>query len=204
MKKIISLIFIIGVMMIIFPIFLNLRAKHIENNLIDDYRKKIEYKSESNSNKKESNITNNNYKNINKLESNELNTKEKDVNIIGILKIPAIGLEAPIRLGEENLNYVIAKYRDCPSFGEAGNVILAGHNNMKGSVFKNLHKLEKNDSIFVEADNKIYEYKIYEKLIVEPNDSKVLKQDLKSKEVTLITCTNHAKQRLIIKGEFEN
>lgn len=199
MKKIISLIFIIGVMMIIFPIFLNLRAKHIENNLIDDYRQKIEYKNESNSNKKESNNDNN----IDKFESINLNTR-KDVNIIGILKIPAIELEAPVRLGEENLNYVVAKYRDCANFGQAGNVILAGHNNMRGSVFKNLHKLKENDSIFIESNNKIYEYKIYEKLIVEPNDSSVLKQDLKNKELTLITCTNHAKERLIIKAKLKS
>ncbi|KXA05032.1 sortase domain-bontaining protein, partial [Clostridium perfringens] len=50
--------------------------------------------------------------------------------------------------------------------------------------------------------NKIFKYKISQKEIVEPNDSSLLTQDLSKKEITLITCTNRAKQRLILKGEL--
>ena len=121
---------------------------------------------------------------------------------IGILKISSINLEAPIMLGEENLNYVVAKYRNSPSFGESGNVILAGHNNMNGSIFRSLHKLKIGTIVKIQSDNKIYKYKITTREIVEPNDPSLLTQDLSKKEITLITCTNHAKQRLILKGEL--
>ncbi|KAB8118511.1 class D sortase, partial [Clostridium perfringens] len=114
----------------------------------------------------------------------------------------SIDLEAPIVNGEDNLKYVVAKYRNSPNFGEKGNTILAGHNNMAGSIFKNLYKVKVGDIVEVQYGNKIFKYKIYQKEIVEPNDSSLLTQDLSKKEITLITCTNRAKQRLILKGEL--
>ncbi|MHC9416553.1 class D sortase, partial [Clostridium perfringens] len=137
---------------------------------------------------------------VNKKINSSVNTKNE--NIIGILKISSINLEAPIMLGEENLDYVVAKYRNSPSFGESGNVILAGHNNMKGSIFRSLHKLKIGTIVEIQSDNKVYKYKITEREIVEPNNPSLLSQDLSKNEITLITCTNHAKQRLILKGEL--
>ncbi|EOU2045975.1 class D sortase, partial [Clostridium perfringens] len=149
---------------------------------------------EQNINKGDSNIE------VNKSINSSVNIKNE--NIIGILKISSINLEAPIMLGEENLNYVVAKYRNSPNFGECGNVILAGHNNMKGSIFRSLHKLKIGTIVEIQSDNKIYKYKITTREIVEPNNTSLLSQDLSKKEITLITCTNRSKQRLILKGEI--
>ena len=132
------------------------------------------------------------------------NKKNEKNDVIGILEIDSIGVKAPIVLGEENLDYVVAKYRVSSYFGELGNVILAAHNNMRGSIFRNLHKLKIGSTVKIISDNKELEYKITNRYIVEPSDTSKINFSNDKKEITLITCINHAKQRLILTGELIN
>ena len=200
MKKSLIALCLIGIILITTSLAFQYKSKKIKNDLIESYKINSE-ESKNKDNKIEQNIDNGNSNiQVNKKNNSSVNTKNE--NIIGILKISSINLEAPIMLGEENLNYVVAKYRNSPNFGESGNVILAGHNNMNGSIFRSLHKLKIGTIVEIQSDNKIYKYKITTREIVEPNDPSLLTQDLSKKEITLITCTNHAKQRLILKGEL--
>ncbi|MDM0612405.1 class D sortase [Clostridium perfringens] len=200
MRKSLIALCLIGIILITTSLAFQYKSKKIKNDLIESYKINSE-ESKNEDNKIEQNIDNGNSNiQVNKKNNSSVNTKNE--NIIGILKISSINLEAPIMLGEENLNYVVAKYRNSPNFGESGNIILAGHNNMKGSIFRSLHKLKIGTIVEIQSDNKIYKYKITEREIVEPNNPSLLSQDLSKKEITLITCTNHAKQRLILKGEL--
>lgn len=177
----------------ILSLALNYKSNKIKSDLIENYKINTEeYKNKDN--KTEPKVDNAN-------SDVEVNNNKNEY-IIGILKISNINLEAPIMLGEENLNYVVAKYRNSVDFGQVGNVILAGHNNMKGSIFRNLHKLKIGTVVEIESNNKIYKYRITKREIVEPNDHSLLTQDLSKKEITLITCINRAKQRVILKGEL--
>ncbi|MHC9368312.1 class D sortase [Clostridium perfringens] len=202
MRKSLIILCLIGIILVVLSLTLDYKSEKIKNDLIESYKinsEEQELKNEDN--QIEQNIDNGNSNiQVNKRINSSVNTKNE--NIIGILKISSINLEAPIMLGEENLNYVVAKYRNSPSFGESGNIILAGHNNMKGSIFRSLHKLKIGTILEIQSDNKIYKYKITTREIVEPNNPSLLSQDLSKKEITLITCTNHAKQRLILKGEL--
>ena len=202
MRKSLIILCLIGIILVALSLTLDYKSEKIKNDLIESYKinsEEQEHKNEDN--QIEQNIDNGNSNiQVNKKNNSSVNTKNE--NIIGILKISSINLEAPIMLGEENLNYVVAKYRNSPSFGESGNVILAGHNNMKGSIFRSLHKLKIGTIVEIQSDNKIYKYKITTREIVEPNNPSLLSQDLSKKEITLITCTNRAKQRLILKGEL--
>ncbi|ELC8464009.1 class D sortase [Clostridium perfringens] len=191
MRKGLIVLSIIGVILVVVSLFLDFKAKSIKDNLIKDYEARVE---ESNKNKIAEDKISEGYKNNNSATNN--------LGTIAILKISSIDLEAPVVNGEDNLKYVVAKYRNSPNFGENGNTILAGHNNMAGSIFKNLYKVKVGDIVEVQYGNKIFKYKISQKEIVEPNDSSLLTQDLSKKEITLITCTNRAKQRLILKGEL--
>ncbi|EHR0219331.1 class D sortase [Clostridium perfringens] len=191
MRKGLVVLSIIGVILVVVSLFLDFKAKSIKDNLIKDYEARVE---ESNKNKIAEDKISEGYKNNNSATNN--------LGTIAILKISSIDLEAPVVNGEDNLKYVVAKYRNSPNFGEKGNTILAGHNNMDGSIFKNLYKVKVGDIVEVQYGNKIFKYKISQKEIVEPNNSSLLTQDLSKKEITLITCTNRAKQRLIIKGEL--
>ena len=197
MKKILVILILIGISLISVASYIDYKDNNIKNDLISNY--------ENNSSidnfieKENDNIEN---KVSNKFEYKEEGENSNRTNVIGILEIKSIGLKAPIVLGEENLDYVVAKYRSSANFGQAGNVILAGHNNMKGSIFKNLYKVKIGDIIEIKTDNNIYKYKLTERVIVNPSDSSLLTQDISKKEITLITCINRAKERLILKGKI--
>ena len=50
--------------------------------------------------------------------------------------------------------------------------------------------------------NRTIVYEIYDKYVVEPNDTSCTTQRTNGqKEVTLITCTNDSKQRVIVKAK---
>ncbi|EGT0689468.1 class D sortase (plasmid) [Clostridium perfringens] len=197
MKKILVILILIGISLISVASYIDYKDNNIKNDLISNYENNS---SIDNSIEKENdNIEN---KISNKFEYKEETINSKRANVIGILEIKSIGLKAPIVLGEENLDYVVAKYRSSANFGQAGNVILAGHNNMKGSIFKSLYKVKIGDIIEIKTDNNIYKYKLTERVIVNPSDSSLLTQDISKKEITLITCINRAKERLILKGKI--
>ena len=195
MKKI--LVILIGISLISVASYIDYKDNNIKNDLISNYENNS---SIDNSIEKENdNIEN---KVSNEFEYKEETINSKRTNVIGILEIKSIGLKAPIVDGEENLDYVVAKYRSSANFGQAGNIILAGHNNMKGSIFKNLYKVKIGDIIEIKTDNNIYKYKLTERVIVNPSDSGLLTQDISEKEITLITCINRSKERLILKGKI--
>ena len=197
MKKILVILILIGISLISVASYMDYKDNNIKNDLISNY--------ENNSSidnfieKENDNIEN---KVSNKFEYKEEGENSNRTNVSGILEIKSIGLKAPIVDGEENLDYVVAKYRSSANFGQAGNVILAGHNNMKGSIFKNLYKVKIGDIIEIKTDNNIYKYKLTERVIVNPSDSSLLTKNISEKEITLITCINRAKERLILKGKI--
>ncbi|EDT23184.1 class D sortase [Clostridium perfringens] len=203
MKKVLIILSIMGAILVAVSLFLSFKSKSIQKDLIKEYEErtkenKVNEIAEDNEiiTDKSQEQSSNTYKNRNN------NSATNNQRTIGILKISSINLKAPIVNGEENLNYVVAKYKNSPNFGENGNTILAAHNNMKGSIFKNLYKVKIGDTVEVQKDNEVFKYKITQREIVEPNDPSLLTQDLSKKEITLITCTNRAKQRLILKGEM--
>lgn len=197
MKKILVILILIGISLISVASYIDYKDNNIKNDLISNYENNS---SIDNSIEKENdNIEN---KVSNEFEYKEETINSKRTNVIGILEIKSIGLKAPIVDGEENLDYVVAKYRSSANFGQAGNIILAGHNNMKGSIFKNLYKVKIGDIIEIKTDDNIYKYKLTERVIVNPSDSGLLTQDISEKEITLITCINRSKERLILKGKI--
>ena len=85
---------------------------------------------------------------------------------------------------------------------EIGNVTLAGHNNLSGTMFGKTKKLEIGDIIeLTDIQNVTLKYEIFDKFVIDPNDiSCILPVEENTREVTLITCTNGNKNRLIIKA----
>ncbi|EIF6165919.1 class D sortase [Clostridium perfringens] len=204
MRKGLVILSIIGAILVVVSLFFNFKAKSIQDNLIKEYEERTKETSEITEDNeiitdKSQEQTSNTYKNKGNKNNN---SATNNPGTIAILKISGINLKAPIVDGEENLNYVVAKYKNSPNFGENGNIILAAHNNMKGSIFKNLYKVKIGDTVEVQKDNEVFKYKITQREIVEPNDPSLLTQDLSKKEITLITCINRAKQRLILKGDI--
>lgn len=119
-----------------------------------------------------------------------------------VLKIPKIGIEYPVlsETSEELLFVSINKYWG-PKPNEIGNYCIVGHYYESGKMFGYLHKLKNGDTAtLTDMSGKIVTYQVYNKYIVEPTDTRCTSQLTNGKrELTLITCTNHGKQRLVIK-----
>lgn len=126
----------------------------------------------------------------------------KGYDVIAKLEIPKIELETYIiNFSENALKVSVTKFWG-PNVNEAGNFCIAGHNFKNKNMFHNLKKLEIGD-VFAIKDNKIgiVNYEIYNIYTVVPENVSCLSQNTNGeKEVTLITCTNDSKKRIIIKA----
>ncbi len=84
-----------------------------------------------------------------------------------------------------------------------GNFCIAGHNYLNNKMFGKLKKLEIGDkfSLYDKINNNI-EYEIYDIYRVKPSNVSCLSQDTQGKrEVTLITCSDNANYRIIVKAK---
>lgn len=146
--------------------------------------------------------------------SREIGTHAKDVEmngykVIGIVKIPKIEIEYPIldidtynpEETKEPMKFSIVKYWG-GNVNDYGNLSIAGHNNYDGTMFGKTKKLVKGDIVeLTDLNNKTTQYEIYDIFVTDPNDVTILQtKDENIREVTLITCTNGNKQRLILKA----
>lgn len=123
--------------------------------------------------------------------------------VIGIIKIEKIGLEYPIleKTTDHVMKISISRFWG-GEVNEIGNLALAGHNNKDGTMFGKTKRLEIGDIIELTDLNKnTIQYSIYDIYVVGPNDVSILNQEQEgTREVTLITCTNGNKNRLITKA----
>lgn len=146
--------------------------------------------------------------------SREIGTLEEDVEmngykVIGIVKIPKIEIEYPIldidnynpEETKEPMKFSIVKYWG-GNVNDYGNLSIAGHNNYDGTMFGKTKKLVKGDIVeLTDLSKKTIQYEIYDIFVTDPNDVTILQtKDENIREVTLITCTNGNKQRLILKA----
>ena len=150
----------------------------------------------------------------NKINENKTNKEKKYIKedvpleykgytVISKLEIPKIDLETYVleKYLEETLNISVVKFYGANP-NEIGNFCIAGHNFKNKNMFKNLKKLTVGDNLFI-IDNDIgrVEYEIFDIYKVSPNDVTCLLQETNGKrEVTLITCTNDSKERIIVKA----
>ena len=119
------------------------------------------------------------------------------------LEIPVIDLETYVlsNYSAQALNVSVTKFWGVGA-NQKGNCCIAGHNFQNKNMFRNLKKLKWGDRIFI-INNDVgkVEYKVYDIYQVLPKDVSCLSQDTDGRrEVTLITCTNDSKKRIIVKA----
>lgn len=116
----------------------------------------------------------------------------------GILEIPKIDFSKGFYKKESSLNNVKFNIKIIPQSNypdeDKGNVIIIGHSgNYNNSYFKDLYKLELNDTAMIKYNNKIYTYKIVN-IYTEAKDGVVtIYRDERKSCLTLITCTKDDK-----------
>lgn len=139
----------------------------------------------------------------------EKNVMMDGYKVIGIVRIPKIDIEYPILDIEtynpeetaEPMKISIVKYWG-GNVNDYGNLSIAGHNKYDGTMFGKTRKLDIGDIVeLTDLKDNTIEYQIYDKFVTDPNDVTILKtKDDTLREVTLITCTNGNKNRLILKA----
>lgn len=126
-----------------------------------------------------------------------------DYEVIAKLEIPKINLETNVLK-----DYTADGMKVCSSkfFGpepnEVGNFCIAGHNYDQENMFNHLINLEKGDELYL-TDNKNGKitYSIYDIYRVKPQNTAPIGQETNgNKIVTLITCVNYSRSRLIVQA----
>ena len=127
----------------------------------------------------------------------------KGYKIEGIIEIPKINIKYPIidNTNEETMKVSITKFWG-PQANEIGNYTVAGHNNKDGTMFGKTKYLQIGDKIkLTNLKNETIEYEIFKIYSIDPDDvSCVESVENGTREITLITCTNGHKNRLVTKA----
>ena len=117
-----------------------------------------------------------------------------------------------IVINKINLDYIIFnEYNDellkiapCKFYGgrigEKGNICIAAHNYNDNRFFSRIAELKKKDEIkLIDLEGKEYQYIVYDNFEIDENDFSILKAS-KNYDLTLLTCNNINKRRVIIKA----
>lgn len=133
----------------------------------------------------------------------------KDHIMLGYIEIKKTNIKYPILETATSKALEIAVAITYPTtniqFNKPGNVVIAGHNYKNGQFFSNNKKLTTGDKIYITdgAGTKMV-YTIYEIFDTTPEDASFYNRDTEGKpEITLSTCSDDGKTRLIIKAKAE-
>jgi sortase A len=123
------------------------------------------------------------------------------------IQIPAINVDAPVVQGDgwEQLKKGVAQHLGTPNPGENGNIVLSGHNDIFGEVFRDLDRLQPGDTVILFTSRRQYTYVITGTKIVEPTAVEVM-DPTPNATVTLISChpylvDNH---RIVVSAVLQN
>lgn len=125
----------------------------------------------------------------------------KGYTVIGTIEIPKTNIKYPIldqvsiRSLEASIGYIYGQ-----GLNQVGNAVLVGHNYRNGTFFSNNKKLEKGDKIYItDTSGKKVTYIVYKKYETSTSDFSYATRNVNGKrEISLSTCTDDTKKRLII------
>jgi sortase A len=117
------------------------------------------------------------------------------------IQIPAIDVDSVIVQGDdwEQLKKGVAQHIGTAQPGQAGNMVLSGHNDIFGEVFRHLDKLSPGDEVIVSTEIRSYTYIVRKIEVVEPTDVWVM-APTEHASTTLISCYPYRvnTQRIIV------
>lgn len=187
-KTILVMLVITALVLAIFIIKKYIEGNKIENNIQSVLQ---EIKKEKQSNPNQIDVI------------KEIDEEIEGYKVVGIINIPKINIEYPIleKTNKESLKLSITKFWG-EKINQKGNVVLAGHNNLNNKMFGKIDKLENGDIIeLTDSQMVAVEYQVFDKYVIDPNDINcIFPVEENTREVTLITCTNRDKNRLVVKA----
>ena len=99
----------------------------------------------------------------------------------------------------------VGKLIGTSDFGEVGNTALSAHRSHSyGQNFNRLNEIQEGDLITITTMDAVYNYEVYNILVVKPSDVSVLKKSKTESILTLITChpLYTATDRLIVQAKL--
>lgn len=123
------------------------------------------------------------------------------------IQVPAIQVDAPVVQGDgwEQLKKGVGQYIGSANPGQPGNVVLSGHNDVYGEVFRRLDELEPGDTIVIFTINRQYFYVVSGRQIVEPTQVEVM-APTSDPTLTLISCYPYLidNKRIVVFAKLQN
>jgi sortase A len=133
-------------------------------------------------------------------------TTPPEGEVEGLIAIPAIGINFAYVEGtsRDDLKKGPGHYPGTPLPGTLGNAAIAGHRTTYLHPFGDIDKLKPGDDIIIGTRaGTIYDYKMYQQLIVKPTDVWVV-ANTKDAELTLTAChpKGSAAERIVVKARL--
>jgi sortase A len=121
--------------------------------------------------------------------------------------IPAIEVDVPVVEGDgwEELKMGAGHRVGSANPGVRGNVVISGHNDVYGEIFRHLEDLNIGDEVVLYAGDTPYTYLVVAKMVVDPTEVSLL-EPTPNATLTLITCYPYMidTQRVVIIAELAN
>ena len=132
----------------------------------------------------------------------------KNYPMVGYIEIPKTKVKYPILIDISPAaleTSVGVMYPSNPSLNEPGNVVIIGHNYRNGQFFSNNKKLVIGDKIKItDLSGKTLTYTIYEISTIPETDTEYITRERGDNiEISLSTCTDDGKARLVILARVE-
>jgi sortase A len=123
------------------------------------------------------------------------------------LQIPAIGVDAPVVQGDgwDQLKKGVGQHIGSANPGQAGNVVLSGHDDVFGEIFRDLINLQPGDQVILYTAQHQYIYIVTGSQIVEPTQVEVMAAT-GDPTVTLISCYPYLidNKRIVVSAKLQN
>ncbi|MDP3186514.1 MAG: class D sortase [Anaerolineales bacterium] len=123
------------------------------------------------------------------------------------IQIPSIQVDAPVVQGDgwDQLKKGVGQYIGSANPGQTGNIVLSGHNDVYGEVFKRLDELEPGNTIIIFTINRQYVYVVSGSQIVEPTQVEVM-APTSDPTLTLISCYPYLidNKRIVVFAKLQN
>lgn len=127
--------------------------------------------------------------------------------IMGYIEIPSIDVELPVYHGTSDRVLQMAvghlEWSSLPVGGESSHCVLSGHRGLPSAkLFTDLDKLSEGDVFMLRVMDEILTYEVDQILIVSPKDTQALQLEKGKDYCTLITCTPYGinTDRLLVRG----
>lgn len=134
--------------------------------------------------------------------------KANDEGLMARLKIPSISLDLPVYHGtaDDTLLKGLGHLEgtSLPVGGQGTRSVITGHRGLaEATMFTNLDKVRKGDSLIIEVFGEVLTYRVTSTKVVEPEETEALRAEAGKDLLTLVTCTPLGinTHRILLTGE---